>query len=85
MDLRAQILVAADDWCRATGRSKARLATIVMNDGKFFLRIERGAGFTIRTHERFMKFFAAEKARLARVQQPLPAQMDIEDIQERAA
>jgi hypothetical protein len=39
--------------------SKARLATIVANDGKFFSRLEAGGGFTTRMYERFLAYFAA--------------------------
>lgn len=59
MDLKADLLARADAFCATTGMSKARLATIVANDGKFFARIEGGGGFTTRMYERFIAHFAA--------------------------
>lgn len=44
-------------YCARTGMSKARLATIVVNDGKFFDRLDKGGGFTVRTFERFREYF----------------------------
>ena len=58
MTLRDQLLAAAEAHCRAHRISKARLATIVANDGKFFARLARGGDFTARTYERFMAYFA---------------------------
>jgi hypothetical protein len=48
----------ASEWATANGRSLARLATLVANDGKLFDRLATGAGCTIATYERFMRFFA---------------------------
>lgn len=59
MDLKTDLLARAEAYCAATGISKARLATKVANDGKFFTRIENGGGFTTRMYERFVAFFAA--------------------------
>jgi hypothetical protein len=59
-DLTNHLLTSADDFCRRTGMSKARLATIVINDGKFFDRIVSGGGLTVKTYEKFMAHFAAE-------------------------
>ena len=59
MDLRTDLLTATERHCAATGMSKARLSTIVINDGKFFKRIEDGGDFTVRTYERFMAYFAS--------------------------
>lgn len=58
-DLTAHLLRRADEYCRRTGLSKARLATIVINDGKFFDRIEGGGGLTVKTFEKFMALFDA--------------------------
>lgn len=60
MDLKADLLSRADAYCQASGMSKARLATIVANDGKFFSRIENGGGFTTRMYERFLAYFAQQ-------------------------
>ena len=62
MTLKDQLLNDADSFCERRGMSRARLATIVVNDGKFFDRIERGGGFTVATYEKFMAFFAKEEA-----------------------
>lgn len=63
MTLREKLLQAADDYCRLSGRSKARVATIVARDGKFFDRLEAGGDCTTAMYERFMDFFASEQAR----------------------
>lgn len=53
-----QLLGLAEIWCRAADRSRARLSTVVINDGKFFDKIElRGAGCTVATFEKFLSFF----------------------------
>ncbi len=58
MDIRTRLLTEADQYCSARGISRARLATLVVNDGKFFDRVEKGGDFTVRTFERFMQYFA---------------------------
>ena len=65
MTPKATLIDTAERHCRFTGISKARLASIVVNDGKFFDRIERGGGFTAETYERFMAHFARADARRA--------------------
>ncbi len=65
MTRKATLIDTAERHCRFTGISKARLASIVVNDGKFFDRIERGGGFTADTYERFMSYFARADARRA--------------------
>jgi hypothetical protein len=60
MTLRDQLLHDATRFCEEKGMSKARLATIVVNDGKFFDRVEAGGGFTTRTYEKFQAHFAAQ-------------------------
>lgn len=62
LDLTADLIARADAYCEATGKSKARLATIVANDGKFFDRIASGGGMTTRMYERFIAYFAANPA-----------------------
>lgn len=54
MDLTAELLAKVDAHCARTGMSKARLATIVANDGKFFDRIARGGSLTVKTYERII-------------------------------
>ena len=58
MDLTSSLLAVADAYCTATGMSKARLATLVANDGKFFDRVEAGGGFTVRTYESAMRWLS---------------------------
>ena len=58
MNLKARLLSEADAWVARTGLSHARLASIVINDGKFFERVRKGGEFKVSTYERFMKYFA---------------------------
>jgi hypothetical protein len=55
--LRDQLLAAAEVYCAANGITKAALGARVMKDNKFFARIERGGGLTVRTFEKFMEVF----------------------------
>jgi len=57
MDLKSALIAAADRYCETAEISKARLATLVANDGKFFQRIESGGGLTLKMYERFMAYF----------------------------
>ncbi|HEX3065177.1 MAG TPA: hypothetical protein VHQ39_06830 [Dongiaceae bacterium] len=59
-DLTTHLLRSAEAYCRRTGLSKARLATIVINDGKFFDRVAAGGGLTVKTYEKFMAHFEAD-------------------------
>jgi hypothetical protein len=58
MDAKPTLIATADAWCAATGMSKARLATLVVNDGKFFARLDAGGSCTLRTFERAMRWFS---------------------------
>lgn len=58
MDLKAELLTAAETYCADRGISEARLATIVAKDGKFFKRVRSGGGLTVEMYERFMRHFA---------------------------
>lgn len=60
MDIRTNLLTEAERYCSERHISLSRLATIVVNDGKFFDRIGRGGDFTVRTYERFLEFFASK-------------------------
>lgn len=61
MDLKASLLAVAETFCRAKPMSKARLATKLVNDGKFFSRIEVPEnGFTVSTYEKCMRLMSAE-------------------------
>lgn len=57
MDFRSELLNAVSNYCQVTGKSPATVATQVMNDGKFFDRIESGGGCTMHTYEKVMKWF----------------------------
>lgn len=58
MTVKERLIQEAEAYCRRAGITRARLATVVMNDNKFFSRLEKGGGFTVTTYERFMRFFA---------------------------
>lgn len=58
IDFRTTLLKQADEYCAAHGMSRRALAIAVMNDNKFFDRIEKGgSGFTTKTYEKFQTFF----------------------------
>lgn len=57
MDLKSELLREAAAYCETAKISKARLATLVANDGKFFDRIEGGGGLTLKMYERFLAYF----------------------------
>lgn len=57
MDYRTELLTIASKYCELTGKSRSTIATKVMNDGKFFDRIENGAGCTMDTYEKVMRWF----------------------------
>ncbi len=54
MDLIEKLVGSAEHWSRANERSLARLATIVVNDGKLFDRITSGGSCTVATYEKIM-------------------------------
>lgn len=54
MDLIEKLVGSAEHWARANERSLARLATIVVNDGKLFERIASGGSCTVATYEKIM-------------------------------
>ncbi|KQO52683.1 hypothetical protein [Sphingomonas sp. Leaf257] len=54
MDLIGTLVRSAEIWARENERSLARLATIVVNDGKLFDRIAAGGSCTVATYERLM-------------------------------
>ena len=58
MDYRDHILTLANAYCEATGRSLARVSTIVRNDGKFFRRLGEGAGCTMDTYAKCLRWFS---------------------------
>lgn len=58
MDYKTDLLAVARAFGNATSRSLARVSTMVRNDGKFFDRLERGAGCTMATYQICMQWFA---------------------------
>lgn len=58
MDYKADLLTVARAFGNATNRSLSRVSTMVRNDGKFFDRLDRGAGCTMATYEICMQWFA---------------------------
>ncbi len=70
MTLKTTLIDSAERHCRLAGISKARLASIVVNDGKFFDLNERGGGFTAETYERVMAHFARADARRSAALEP---------------
>ncbi len=63
MNLTAELLSEADAWCARTGRSRARLATLLANDGKFFRRLEAGGNISVKVFERSMAWLATERTK----------------------
>ncbi|MBP7336895.1 hypothetical protein [Niveispirillum sp.] len=59
MDYRQQLLTLAAVYRGATGRSEARVATIVHSQGTFFNRIRAGKGCSVDTYLKFKEWFAA--------------------------
>jgi len=57
MNHRIEILNAVKSYCEITKKSPATIATKVMNDGKFFDRLEAGGSCTMRTYEKVMQWF----------------------------
>lgn len=62
MELKTELIRQASSYCAEAEISKARLATIVANDGKFFARIEGGGGLTVRMYDRFQRYFREHPA-----------------------
>lgn len=59
MDYRAQLIALADAYREHTGRSQARVATIILDQSKFFARIAEGGGCTVDTYLTVKAWFAA--------------------------
>lgn len=60
--MTSELLTKADAYCETAKISRARLATLVANDGKFFDRIEGGGGLTVKMYERFIAYFREHPA-----------------------
>lgn len=57
MDYRDQLLLLAKEYCRATGKSESRVATIVHSQGTFFDRLRSGKGCTVDTYLKVKRWF----------------------------
>lgn len=57
MHIIGQLLRLADIWAAASGRSQARLATIVVNRGHFFEALAKGGDCGTETFEKFLHYF----------------------------
>lgn len=57
MRIADQLCDLADIWSASTGRSAARLATIVLNRGHFFDALRRGGDCGTDTFTKFLHFF----------------------------
>lgn len=62
MTLREKLLAEAAAFCAEVGMSEARLATIVVNNGKLFQNMRKGGDCTTRTLEKFERYFAETRA-----------------------
>lgn len=69
MDYKNTILKTAAEYCELSGRARSGVANSIMNDGKFFDRIEQGGGCTMDTYQRVMGWFAEN----------MPAPPDVKD------
>lgn len=58
MDYRTQLTTLARSLSDATGRSEARIATLVANHGGFFDRIRRGGACSVDTYLMVKRWFA---------------------------
>lgn len=58
MILREQLLVTADAYCLATGKSRARVSTQVLNNGSRLGAIAEGGDLGTMTFEAAMRWFS---------------------------
>lgn len=59
-----ELLSRADHYCARSKLSRARIATLAVNDGDFFRRVEAGGTLTIKTYEKFMAWLDEAGQRL---------------------
>lgn len=57
MGFRENLLETANAYCIATNRARSGVALLILNDSKFFDRLETGCSCTIDTYEKVMKWF----------------------------
>jgi hypothetical protein len=58
MNFREHLLLTSRTYCVQRGIALSTLASLVVNDGKFFVRIEAGGDCSTGTYSRFLKYFA---------------------------
>lgn len=58
MDTVPDIIRLMDAYCGATGRSRARVSTLIWDHGARAARIAAGAGYTVRTRDRGVRWFS---------------------------
>lgn len=58
MDYRQEMLDACAAYCARTGKSRSTVATWIVNDGKFFDRIQGGGNCLTGTYHSVMRWFA---------------------------
>ena len=59
--LRSQLLRQARKHCADEKITLPTLGRRVLNDTAFFVRVEGGGGFTVRTYDRFQDYFAGRE------------------------
>lgn len=57
MDPKQELLNLVDIHCKRTGLARATIATKVMNDGKFFDRLEGDGDISVRIYQRVKEWF----------------------------
>jgi hypothetical protein len=58
MTMTAQLITVASLYCSHTGRSGARISTIIFNDGKKLGLVEAGGDLNTRSFEKAMVWFS---------------------------
>lgn len=59
MDSRLTLLTVARAYSTATGRSLARVGTVIHDQGAFFKKLEAGGSCTMDTFDKAMRWFSA--------------------------
>lgn len=54
MNHRQKLLTAVAKYCESTQRARSGVGLTILNDSKFFDRIENGASCTVDTYEKVM-------------------------------
>ena len=58
MNMRDKLLLVADTYCEAVGRSRSRVSTLAVNDGKRLDLIASGRDLNTGTYESAMLWFS---------------------------